>query len=280
MLDPGLLEASLPILGLGKPFYYFPTISSTNDKALALVEAGAPHGTLVVAEEQTAGRGRGGRRWLTPAGAAIALSLVLRWERPVGGVPGSLSVYGALAVAEAAERLGRQAQIKWPNDVLVGGRKVAGVLVEAQWQGSSLVSAVVGIGVNLGPASVPPPGHADFPAGCLDEAGAGPIDPNAFVVELLRAAGHWYPKLGSPEMLAAWESRLAFKGTQVIVVDGAARKRGRLAGLDGEGNLVLEAAAGRRIVVGAAAADLRPIDSGPDWATLDRPASPDSEEGV
>jgi BirA family biotin operon repressor/biotin-[acetyl-CoA-carboxylase] ligase len=262
MLDQALLEARLPFHGLGQPLHFYRSIASTNAKALELVEAGAPHGTLVVAEEQTAGRGRGGRRWLTPAGAAIALSLILRWDPPVVGIPGSLSVYGALAVAEAAEQFGVPVSIKWPNDVLADGRKVAGVLVEAQWRGSELVSAVVGIGVNLRPGSVPPQEEVDFAAGCLDEATEGPIDPDAFLLEIIRAAGRWYPRLGSPEMLRAWESRLAFKGMQVAIVDGGVRKEGRLAGLDKNGNLLLETARGERTLIGPAAADLRPIDSG------------------
>ncbi|HLC02407.1 MAG TPA: biotin--[acetyl-CoA-carboxylase] ligase [Anaerolineales bacterium] len=261
MLDQARLEASLPIHGLGKPLYYFRSIDSTNAKALELAAVGAPHGSLVVAEEQTAGRGRAGRRWFTPSGSGIALSLLLRWDPPAGGTSGALSVFGALGVAEAAEQAGADARIKWPNDVLVGGRKVAGVLVEAQWQGSSLASAVVGIGVNVGEGSVPAPDEVDYPAGCLEQAVGRPIDPQAFLLELIRAAGRWYPKLGSLEMLEAWESRLAFRGTEVAVMDSGVRRQGRLVGLDEDGHLLLETAGGQQLVIGPTAAELRPIDS-------------------
>lgn len=262
MLDQARLEASLPIFGLGKPLYHFRSIDSTNAKALELAAAAAPHGTLVVADEQTAGRGRAGRRWITLPGSGIALSLLLRWDPPAGGRPGALSVFGALGVVEAARQIGADAQIKWPNDVLVGGRKVGGVLVEAQWQGSGLVSAVVGIGVNVRRGSVPPPDVVDFPAGCLEDIVGGPIDLNAFLLALVRAAGRWYPKLGSLEMLQAWESRLAFCGSRVEVTDGGARRQGRLAGLDKDGQLILEAPGGKKLVIGPTASDLRPIDSG------------------
>jgi BirA family biotin operon repressor/biotin-[acetyl-CoA-carboxylase] ligase len=264
MIDQALLEASLPIHALGKPLHFFRSINSTNAMALELAESGAPHGTLVVAEEQTAGRGRSGRRWFTPAGAAIALSLILRWDPPGGGFSGSLSVFGALGVAEAAEGIGVVPRIKWPNDVLAGGRKVAGVLVEAQWHGSDLSSAVVGIGVNVRPGSVVPLEEVDYPAGCLDDAAGGPIDPNAFLIELIRSLDRWSARLGSPQIIEAWESRLAFMGEHVGVTEGGVRREGRLAGLDENGNLILEAAGGRLIVVGPTAADLRPIDSRPD----------------
>lgn len=262
MLDQALLEASLPIHGLGKPFHFFPSIGSTNAKALELVAAGAPHGTLVVAEEQTRGRGRAGRRWLTPSGSAIAMSLILRWNPPVSKISGSLSVFGALAVAEAASGVGVDARIKWPNDLLAGGRKIAGVLVESQWQGSNMATSIVGIGINVKPGSVPPPEEVDYPAGCLEEAAGSAIDANKFLLDLILAEAEWVTKLGSLEMLEAWEARLAFKDIQVSVIEEGVRRQGRLVSLDREGNLLLEHGAGQVIVIGPTAADLRPIDTG------------------
>jgi BirA family biotin operon repressor/biotin-[acetyl-CoA-carboxylase] ligase len=262
VLDQATLEAGLPIGRLGQPLYFYRSIGSTNARAVELIADGAPHGTLVVSEGQTAGRGRGGRRWLTPFGQAIALSLILRWASSASVAPGSLTVFGALGVAEAAEGFGIDARIKWPNDVLVAGRKVAGVLVEAQWLGSRLASAVVGIGVNVRPGSVPPGAELDYPAGCLDDAAGTPVDANAFLLEIVRAAGRWVPKLGSDEMLEAWDTRLAFRGDMVSVDEGGARRQGRLASLDRDGNLLLETAEGMISSIGPTAADLRPIDSG------------------
>jgi len=260
MFDRSRLEAGLPIRGLGKPLYLFSTIDSTNARALELGQTGAPHGTLVIADEQTAGRGRAGRRWLTPSRSAIALSLLLRWEPPVGGVSGALSGFGALSVAEAVEGLGAQVEIKWPNDVLVAGKKVAGVLVEAQWQGSLIASAVVGIGINVRPGSVPNPDQVGYPAGCLEQAIGRRIDREALILDVVQAAGRWLPLLGSPEMLEGWEARLAFRGMQVSVDDSGVRVRGRLENLHTDGRMVLLTDEGERLIIGPNAADLRPID--------------------
>jgi BirA family transcriptional regulator, biotin operon repressor / biotin---[acetyl-CoA-carboxylase] ligase len=121
---------------LGRPRLHLRSIGSTNARARELAEAGAPHGTAVTADEQTAGRGRQGRGWSTPPGSALALSLVIRDPDPL------LSLRGGLAVADLA---GEDARVKWPNDVLVDGRKVAGVLAEGRPQERW---AVLGIGVN------------------------------------------------------------------------------------------------------------------------------------
>jgi BirA family transcriptional regulator, biotin operon repressor / biotin---[acetyl-CoA-carboxylase] ligase len=121
---------------LGRPRLHLRSIGSTNARARELAQAGAPHGTAVTADEQTAGRGRQGRGWSTPPGGALAVSLVIRDPNPL------LSLRAGLAVADLA---GEGASVKWPNDVLVDGRKVAGVLAEGRPQEGW---AVLGIGVN------------------------------------------------------------------------------------------------------------------------------------
>lgn len=158
-------------MSLGTPREHHEAIGSTNERARELAEAGAAHGTLVTAGEQTAGRGRLGRGWVTPPGVAIAASLVLREYDDL------LPLRAGLAVADVA---GPDALVKWPNDVLAASRKVAGILVEARgW-------AVLGIGVNVAvdPATLP--------------EGAGTLG---------RAPEEVEPTLG--ELLAALERRLA-----------------------------------------------------------------------
>ena len=131
---------------LGRPRLHLRATTSTNDRARALATAGAPHGALVTAAEQSAGRGRQGRTWIAPPGRALLLSLLLRSYDPL------LPLRGGLAVADLA---GDVARVKWPNDVLVDDRKLAGVLVEARPQSGW---AVLGIGVNVAVelASLPP----------------------------------------------------------------------------------------------------------------------------
>ena len=131
---------------LGRPRLHLRETDSTNERARELAAAGVPHGTLVTASAQTAGRGRQGRRWEAPAGTALLCSLVLRRYDDL------LSLRAGLAVAEVA---GAGARVKWPNDVLLDGRKVAGVLVEGRPQDGW---AIVGIGVNVAvePAALGP----------------------------------------------------------------------------------------------------------------------------
>ncbi len=128
---------------LGSPHHHLRLTGSTNARARRLARAGAPHGTLVTADEQSAGRGRQGRRWETPAGSALLMSLVLRDPPPL------LTLAAGTAVAAVAERFdaaGRDAAVKWPNDVLLEGGKVAGILVEGRPQEGW---AVLGIGLNV-----------------------------------------------------------------------------------------------------------------------------------
>lgn len=138
---------------IGVPHNHFETIGSTNAEARRLAIEGAPSGTLVTSEEQTDGRGRQGRAWATPAGKALAYSVVVRREIEI---PGLFPLRAGLAVSEAVEREGvERAEVKWPNDVMVGGRKCAGILVEARPQDGW---AVIGIGINLSitPEEFPP----------------------------------------------------------------------------------------------------------------------------
>ena len=126
------------------------SVESTNDEVRALAEAGAPDGLIVLAERQTAGRGRRGAAWFSPAGESLAFSILVRPEDPKALWP-RLALAAGLAVAEAIEAFGIQAGIKWPNDVWIGQRKVAGILVEA---GKDFV--VVGIGLNVNTTTFPP----------------------------------------------------------------------------------------------------------------------------
>jgi BirA family biotin operon repressor/biotin-[acetyl-CoA-carboxylase] ligase len=156
---------------LGRPRTHYRSTTSTNDRARELAGAGAPHGALVTAGEQTAGRGRQGRSWVTPPDTAIAASLILReWDA-------LLTLRAGLAVADVA---GPQARVKWPNDVWLDGRKVAGILAEARNGGW----VILGFGVNvaLDPATLPP--EVAEIAGTL---GRAPTEIEATLTEILHA---------------------------------------------------------------------------------------------
>ena len=280
-MDQQTLARALTGLPLGG-LRYFERIDSTNSEAARWVEAGAPDLALAVAGEQTAGRGRLGRRWLTPPGSALAFSLVLRSQAAGGSQPGKyfarLTGLGALAVCTALEALyALPARIKWPNDVLGGGLKLAGVLVEASWKGDRPQAAILGIGVNVAPASVPPPEGLNFPATCVEAAVARaaaeqgrpipPVDRLDLLRSILAALLDWRPRLSDAAFLDAWEARLAYRGEWVTVSQavGAAgagvsaeTQEGRVLGLADDGALRLARRSGEEFNVYSGEIRLRP----------------------
>ncbi|MFH1183667.1 MAG: biotin--[acetyl-CoA-carboxylase] ligase [Chloroflexota bacterium] len=216
----------------------FQSLGSTNNEALAWASEGAADLSLVVADEQTAGRGRSGRKWLTPPGTALALSAILRGDAAANDPSSRLAGLGALAVADACATLGLQPTIKWPNDVLLGGRKVAGVLVEAQWSGDSLQASVIGMGVNVLSRSTPPAGNVRFPATSIEHALGHGLNRTDMLRAVVSALIAWRPKIDTQEFLRAWESRLAFRGQKVTLThDGQPPLTGDLLGLEDDGSL-------------------------------------------
>ncbi|HEY4240171.1 MAG TPA: biotin--[acetyl-CoA-carboxylase] ligase [Kofleriaceae bacterium] len=216
---------------------------STNDEAARLARAGASHGAIVLALAQSAGRGREGRAWQSPPGAGLYLSCVLRPPLALPAVP-PLTLALGIAVCDAARAFGAPAAIKWPNDILVPGKgpgkKLAGVLVEAQSQGARLEAVIAGIGVNLrGPVALDT-------AIALDEAADRPAPREAFLVELLARCETWidrYVAGGIAAIAPAWRERMA-RGIRARATVGGAAVVGELAGLADDGALLLRAADG------------------------------------
>ena len=241
---------------------YFDSIGSTNTEALEWAVQGAEEGCLVAADHQTQGRGRLGRRWVTNPGAALAFSLILR---PTPHEVERLALFtalGALAVSQAVEEsLSLRSMIKWPNDVLMEGRKCAGILTEAAWSGDRMDGVVVGIGINITREAVPPPETVIFPATSVEEAAGRSIDR----VELLRATVEalfrWRGELGTERFLQAWQERLAFVGAWVQVkeaVEGSEPVVGQVTGLAEDGGLLLRGEDGKMITIATGDVHLRP----------------------
>ena len=156
-----------PRLGsLGRRLHYFAAATSTNDIAARLADLGAEEGTTVVADGQTAGRGRQGRVWFSPPGAGLYVSIILRPGAGLVGAAGGraapsvtslLTIASGVAVAEGVRTsTGLSAEVKWPNDLMIGHRKLAGILAEASANGPVLQHVVLGVGINLRPAAYPP----------------------------------------------------------------------------------------------------------------------------
>ncbi len=213
-------------MDLGTPRLHLRVTDSTNTRARELAAAGAPHGTLVTAAEQSAGRGRQGRTWTAPAGRALLCSVVVRDPPPL------LPLLAGVATADA---VGPQARLKWPNDVHLDGRKVAGILVEGRPQEGW---AIVGVGINV---AVRP---EEFPLELGDSAGTLGLGPEAIeplLVRLLSALGRW---LAAPadEMLEAVRARDALLGQTITWAGGTARG----AGIDAHGRLLVDTPDGRQ----------------------------------
>jgi BirA family biotin operon repressor/biotin-[acetyl-CoA-carboxylase] ligase len=216
---------------IGLPRVHLRTTDSTNARARELAIAGAPHGTLVTADEQTAGRGRQGRTWIARPGDALLMSVVLRHIEPV--VP----LAAAVAVADA---VGPGARIKWPNDIWLDGRKVAGILLEGRPQEGW---AVLGIGVNVR--------TQEFPEELREIATSLALEGVDTTREELLAAlaerlDHW-TRAPVDEVLGAWGERDALRGRQIRWAGGA----GTAAGVDGSGALLVDLGDGEQATLDA-----------------------------
>lgn len=243
---------------------------STNDIARALAVEGAPAGTVVLADEQTAGRGRGGRAWSSPPGMGVWMSIVLR--PPSLPAPGLLPILVGLAAAEKLDRYTHPSvvRVKWPNDLQVGGRKLAGILCEATWDGSGPSFVVVGIGINVlhFPADFPP--ELRDTATSLRQEGFGA--PRGFVagavVEsvLRRLAG--VPAELDDALLAELAARDALRG-RVVHVTGPEELSGTAEGITPAGALLVRTDGGLRAVTSGT---VRPAED-PDRPLLTIPGS-------
>ncbi|QDX82967.1 biotin--[acetyl-CoA-carboxylase] ligase [Denitratisoma sp. DHT3] len=234
---------------------------STNTRLLERAQAGAPSGTVLVADKQTAGRGRRGRQWVSAPGDSLTFSLLWRFP-PASPAPAALSLAVGLALARGLEALDvREVGLKWPNDLLLRGRKLAGVLVELQ--AGEVRSAVIGIGLNLRlPADLPP----EVAAAALGQAlPLGPQAPSretvlAALLAALVTTLDEYADGGFAALREAWLARHAWQGLPVRISGGEVAE-GRCLGVDEDGALLLASATGpRRILAGDVS--LRPAEPG------------------
>jgi len=254
------LKKSLSKLPLGG-LKYFDSVGSTNDEALAWAANDATDLSIVIADEQTSGRGRLDRKWFTPAETALAFSLILcptadekpHLSRTVG--------LAALAVAESLRARGLPAQIKWPNDVLISGKKTAGILIESVWSGDDVDCMAIGMGVNVLRGAVPPAEMLQFPATSLENELGYPLDRVDVLYDILAALIELRSQMTSDEFMIRWEALLAFRDEQVQVDMGnnVQPLAGQIIGLESDGSLRLRNADGEIITVHFGDVRLRPL---------------------
>ena len=253
------LKRSLSRLPLGG-IRYFDTIGSTNDEALAWAATETPDLSVVIADEQTAGRGRLDRKWFTPKGMALALSIVLRPSDEEKSHLTRIVGLAALAVVEALQKRGLEARIKWPNDILVHGRKVSGILIESVWSGEDVDCAVIGIGVNVSKGSVPPDGSLQFPATSLEDELGQPPERVELLHDILTALIELRPGIGTDEFVNTWESLLAMRG-ETVQVESEKNPviEGQINGLEPDGSLRIRKEHGEFVTVRFGDVRLRPL---------------------
>ena len=239
----------------GRQIVYLPSVDSTNRRAHQLAAEGAPHGTLVIADEQTAGRGRRGRGWISPAGEGVFMSLILRPQSHPSEVA-RLSMQTALAVAlSIAQTTGLDARIKWPNDIVCGGRKVCGMLLEMNADEQAVHDVVAGIGINVHQTQFAP--EIAQTASSLDLLSGQRVCRAALVRAFLEAFERTEALAAQGALMDAYRARSATLGQRVQVIAPAGSFNGTALEVTDSGSLIVEDEEGQRREVLAADVSVR-----------------------
>jgi len=252
VFSAGLIRATLHSQRIGKQIMVLDETGSTNRDAMQQAEAGAPEGLVLFANKQTNGKGRMGRTWHTMP-ESLAASVLLRPELPPEHVP-QLSLLTAVALHDALSHYCPDIRIKWPNDLLHHGAKVAGILTEMRAEPGRVHAVVLGFGINLAAPADGWPADITKPATDLASITAAPVRKTALAVAILHALDEWYDiylKQGFAPVHRAWWQAHAASGVKVSVHDGRGYIEGIARALDKDGALLLETASGiQRIIAG------------------------------
>jgi len=242
--------ALLSTAWLGRPLLFVHQVDSTNSRCAELARGGGQHGTVIVADQQTAGRGRLKRSWHSPGGENLYFSVLMRPDWPVGEAP-PLSLAAGVALAEVVEGfLTRPPELKWPNDLLHQGRKLAGILIEAAADRGGLAYVVLGIGINVNQLEFPAP--LDETAGSLRMAAGAPVNRAEVLAAALERLEHWIDRLrgeGAHPIIDAWRRFWTWQGRMVTVRNGDRELTGTAVGIDPRGALRLRDSTGNEHTV-------------------------------
>lgn len=235
----------------GRPVFYYPEIGSTNDQAKKLAAEGCPHGTLVTAERQTAGRGRRGRTWISPRGEAIYMSLVLRPDLPPSSAS-MVTLVAAMAVGAGIRKAaGLESRIKWPNDLVVNGKKVCGILTEMSAELDCIHYVIIGIGINAAQKEFPP--ELEEKATSLAMEAGHPVNRCRLAAAVLEEFETYYEKYRETGdmtlLMEEYNRELAGAGGTVRVLSPEGEYSGLSRGIDREGRLLVDREDGSREAV-------------------------------
>jgi BirA family biotin operon repressor/biotin-[acetyl-CoA-carboxylase] ligase len=234
------IEQGLKTKIIGKNIHLFPEVASTNTLAMEMAAQGAAEGTTVIAETQTGGKGRLGRKWISPKGN-LYLSVILRPNSPTFKAP-LITLMGAVAVASAIRRTcGVQAAIKWPNDILISGKKVAGLLTEMSAEPDRIKHIALGIGVDVNMALGELPLDIRALTTTLAAQAGRKIDRTALLRQILIDLEHWYRVFlhNDADVLREWEQLNMTIGKRVAVSGLGETLEGLAQGIDSEGRLII-----------------------------------------
>lgn len=241
-LSEKFISAKLTAKSLGKSIKVYDEIDSTNSAAKEMGTAGAAHGTVIIAEKQTMGRGRLGRTFVSPSGTGLYMSIIIRPEINLEDA-GFITSTAAVAVAEAVEKLiDREVQIKWVNDLYMNERKICGILTEASLglEMKSLDMAVIGIGINVRSVKdVMPEELSSIATSIEDETGIA-VDRNELCAEVLNRLEYWLDKIESHEFLFEYRRREYLTGKLITANVGGETLVGNALGIDNNANLMIE----------------------------------------
>lgn len=256
------LRQDLTAERLGGQVHYFAEIESTNTYARRLAEQGGVEGEIVIAEAQTQGRGRLGRRWQSPPFTNLYFSLILRPKLPPAHAP-QITLMAAVALAETVAHFIPQAvTIKWPNDILVDGKKLAGILTEAGCDARRLNYVILGIGVNLNYRLNSMPEEIRGRATSVAELAGNSVGRESFLKRLIHALDRCYGELeesGFAALAPRWDARFGLRGKRVRVDLLDQSIAGRVIGIDEDGALLIEDSRGecQRVLAG----DVIPLEN-------------------
>jgi len=243
------ISKSLDTTEFGHPLYYYNSTSSTNNKAKDFALNGEPEGTLVVANEQTAGRGRFDRRWFTPKGSGLAVSFILRSKLSNPEIS-QMPLLGGLATAHAIEQLYNiSPKLKWPNDIWVEQKKIAGILVETSYTENLPEWQILGIGVNVNSAPLEVT-NPSYDASCLADIIGHKVDRVNLLQQLVRNVGLLYNQLEQNSIREEWQKRMLWKNQYIEVIDSGHNPiEGIVLGVETNGALIIQLSNGDQLKI-------------------------------